>query len=79
MKTRHGKNTLGRSYTNLRDRFKKARKALKLTQRELSKRMRRDKNFVQRFEAGDSTLDIVEFKRYAKALRLDPGEVINEI
>lgn len=47
-----------------------------LTQRELSARLKRDKNFCQVVESGERALDVVEYLQYAKALRVDPLETL---
>lgn len=61
-----------RRYGQLRAILRAARAEAGLTQRELSARLRRDKNFVQLVESGERALDVIEYLQYAKALRMDP-------
>lgn len=69
----------GWRYGRLRAIFKQRRKELGLSQRQLATRIKRDKNFVNLFEIGDRSMDVVEFVPYCKALRLDPQETLGEI
>lgn len=68
-----------RRYGQLRAILKAARVEAGLTQRELSARLRRDKNFVQLVESGERLLDVVEYLQYAKALRVDPLSTLAQI
>lgn len=65
-----------RRYGQLRAILKAARLDAGLTQRELSARLKRDKNFCQVVESGERALDVVEYLQYAKALRVDPLETL---
>jgi transcriptional regulator with XRE-family HTH domain len=56
-----------------------ARKAAGLTQDELAKRLRKPQSFVAKTEKGERRLDVVEFVQIAKALRAEPGKLINAI
>lgn len=69
----------GRRYNKLRAILKAARLEAGLTQRELSAKLRRDKNFAQLVESGERALDAVEFIEYAEKLGLDPRDVIDEL
>ena len=69
----------GWRYGRLRSIFKQRREELGLSQRQLATRIRRDKNFVNLFETGDRSMDVVEFLPYCKALRLDPIEVMRQL
>ena len=68
-----------RRYGQLRAILKAARVEAGLTQRQLSARLRRDKNFVQVVESGERALDVVEYLQYAKALRVDPLEALAKL
>ena len=74
MKNRHG-----RRYGQLRAILRAAREEAGLTQRALSARLKRDKNFVQLVESGERALDVIEYIQYAKALRLDPLAVLAQV
>lgn len=69
----------GRRYNKLRAVLKAARIEAGLTQRELSARLKRDKNFVQLVESGERALDAIEFIEYAEALDLDPLEALGRV
>lgn len=69
----------GRRYNKLRAVLKAARLEAGLTQRELSAKLRRDKNFVQLVESGERALDAVEFIEYAEKVGVDPRDVIDEL
>ncbi len=55
------------------------RKALGLTQQELADRLKKPQSFVAKFELGDRRLDVIEFLAVARALEIDPCEVIRQI
>lgn len=74
MKQRYGKR-----YTKLRAILKAARLDAGLTQRQVSERLKRDKNFVQLVESGERAVDAVEFLDYAEAIGLDPHKVIDKL
>lgn len=54
-----------------------ARRAAGLTQGELAKRLRRPPSYVSRAERGIQSLSVAEFVDFARALRLDPGELLS--
>ena len=68
-----------RRYGQLRAILRAAREEAGLTQRELSARLRRDKNFVQLVESGERALDVIEYLQYAKALRIDPLATLDQV
>jgi transcriptional regulator with XRE-family HTH domain len=69
----------GRRYNKLRAILRGARLEAGLTQRELSAKLRRDKNFAQLVESGERSLDAIEFIEYAEKVGLDPRDVIGEL
>jgi transcriptional regulator with XRE-family HTH domain len=73
------KQRYGRRYNKLRAILKAARLEAGLTQRELSAKLKRDKNFAQLVESGERALDAVEFIEYAEKVGLDPRDVIDEL
>jgi transcriptional regulator with XRE-family HTH domain len=68
-----------RRYGQLRAILRQAREEQGITQRQLSARLKRDKNFVQLVESGERGLEVIEYLQYAKALRVDPLAVLAKI
>lgn len=68
-----------RRYGQLRAILRARREELGITQRQLSARLKRDKNFVQLVESGERALDVIEYLQYAKALRLHPLETLSQV
>jgi len=56
-----------------------ARQGQGLTQRDLAKKLRQVRSFVAKYETGERRLDVIEFLDIAKALDVDPCEVINKL
>jgi transcriptional regulator with XRE-family HTH domain len=56
-----------------------ARKAAKLSQTELATRLRTSQTQIARIEVGERRVDVVEFLDIAKALRIDPHKVLEEL
>jgi transcriptional regulator with XRE-family HTH domain len=54
----------------------RARKARGLSQTDMAARLRSHQQFVSRYETGERRLDIVEFVDVARALGLNPAELI---
>lgn len=55
-----------------------ARRAQGLTQADLAQRLGRSTNFVFRLEAGARHLDVAEFIVIARALEIDPYELLQQ-
>ena len=55
------------------------RQELCLSQRELADRIGIHRQFVSRVELGERRLDVAEFVDFARALELDPGQLIDEM
>ena len=53
-----------------------ARKAARLTQADLARRIGADQAFVSKYERGERRLDVVEFLRIAEALDIDPAAIM---
>jgi len=68
-----------RRYGQLRAILRAAREEAGLTQRQLSARLRRDKNFVQLVESGERALDVIEYLQYARALKVDPLATLGRV
>ena len=50
-----------------------------LTQNEVAKRLKRPQSYVSKYESGERRLDVIEFLRVAKVLRLAPADVLNKL
>ena len=55
------------------------RHGLGLSQREFAAKLGESNNFVWRIEAGERRIDLVEFCKIAKALGIDPVELLARI
>jgi len=66
-------------YDLFRARLAEMRKAAKLTQRQLAKRLEREHSFVARFEIGDRRLDVVEFFWICRACGHNACDVASEL
>ena len=56
-----------------------ARKSLGMTQGELAKRLGCQQSLIARLESGERRLDVVEFVIFARALRMQPAELLAKI
>jgi len=56
-----------------------ARKASRLSQHELARRLKTSQTVIARIEIGERRVDVVEFIDLARALRLDPREVLSQL
>lgn len=68
-----------RRYEALRSILKRERKRLGLTQTDVANRIGRPQTYVSDIETGVRRVDVVEFLRLAKALKIDPAKTITEI
>jgi ribosome-binding protein aMBF1 (putative translation factor) len=64
------------SYARFRELLVEARESAALTQWQLAERLKRPQSYVSKFERGERRLDVVEFLDVAKALRIDPMELL---
>ena len=56
-----------------------ARKSKGMSQDALAKLLKKPQSFVSKYERGERRIDVVEFLDVAKALELDPVEVISQL
>ena len=55
------------------------REDMGLSQRALSKKLKKAPTFVNKYECGERRLDVIEFLDIAKALEADPLEIIRKV
>jgi transcriptional regulator with XRE-family HTH domain len=46
---------------------------------QLAERLKRPQSYISKFERGERRLDVIEFLDVAKALRIDPLELLREL
>lgn len=73
------KSAFSRRYARFRVALIEARKATGLTQVELAEKLKRPQSFVSKYERGERRLDVVEFLDVARALKLDPTDVLAKL
>lgn len=59
--------------------LRSARKTARLSQDELASRLKTSQTVIARIESGERRVDVVEFIDMARALRLDPRDVLSEL
>jgi ribosome-binding protein aMBF1 (putative translation factor) len=67
------------SYGRFRELLIEARENAGLTQWQLSERLKRPQSYVSKFERGERRLDVVEFLDVARALRVDPLDLLRQL
>lgn len=55
------------------------RKAQRVSQRELARRLRRPQSYVSKYECGERRLDVCELLEILEALRFDPVEFLRRL
>ncbi len=68
--------TQGAFYRSIIEGLIRRRRAAKITQWELARRMGTDQSQISKLERGERRLDIVDYVRYCRAIKLDPGELL---
>lgn len=56
-----------------------ARTDMGLTQRDLALRLKRTHSFIGKIESGERRLDVIEFMEIARALKLDPCDLLTRL
>jgi len=59
--------------------LQEARTKAGLTQEDVAKRLNRPQSYVSKYESGERRLDVIEFLRVTKVLRMAPEEVLNKL
>ena len=50
-----------------------------LAQEAVAKRLNRPQSYVSKYEAGERRLDVIEFLRVARALKIAPEEILKKL
>ena len=66
-------------YERFRTLLVEARKRSRLSQVSLSERLSRPQSFVSKYERGERRLDVVEFGEVARALGIDPLQLLRQV
>lgn len=56
-----------------------ARETKGLSQHQLAKKLKKPQSFVSKYERAERRLDVIEFLDIAKALEIDPYDIMGEI
>ena len=56
-----------------------AREQADLTQTDVARRLGKPQSFVSKYESGELRLDVVEFLKVARVLRIDPAALIKAL
>jgi ribosome-binding protein aMBF1 (putative translation factor) len=67
------------SYARFRELLIEARENAGLMQWQLAKRLHKPQSYVSKFERGERRLDVVEFLDVARALRVDPMDLLRQL
>ncbi|MEH2316167.1 helix-turn-helix domain-containing protein [Nostoc sp.] len=73
------KSVFSEEYNRFRQLLIEARKAAKLTQAELSAKLKLPQSYVSKYERGERRLDVIEFLQIAQVLEIDPLAFIEEL
>ncbi|MEH1943346.1 MAG: helix-turn-helix transcriptional regulator [Nostoc sp.] len=73
------KSVFSEEYNRFRQLLIEARKAAKLTQAELSAKLKLPQSYVSKYERGERRLDVIEFLQVAQVLEIDPLAFIEEL
>jgi transcriptional regulator with XRE-family HTH domain len=74
-----GKSSFSREYKNFCALLQSARTSAGLTQEEVAKRLNRPQSYVSKYESGERRLDVIEFLRVMKALKVSPAAVLKKL
>jgi transcriptional regulator with XRE-family HTH domain len=73
------KSNFSNEYETFRKCIIDSRKKTKLTQAELANLLGKPQSYVAKYESGERRLDLIEFLLIAKALKVNPVEIIKAI
>jgi len=74
-----GKTIHNEAYRSFLRNLAEARKLAKLTQLELAERLGKPQSHVSKVESGERRLDVLEFVLWARALGVNPVEVLSPL
>ncbi|MGL5194500.1 MAG: helix-turn-helix domain-containing protein [Chroococcales cyanobacterium] len=73
------KSVFTEKYTRFRRLLIEIRQSSKLTQVQVAQRLHKPQSFVSKYERGERRLDVVEFLEVAKALEVNPSELLIQL
>ncbi|MEH2374887.1 helix-turn-helix domain-containing protein [Nostoc sp.] len=73
------KSVFSEEYNRFRQLLIEARRTAKLTQAELSAKLKLPQSYVSKYERGERGLDVIEFLQIAQVLEIDPLAFIEEL
>ncbi|MCT7953636.1 helix-turn-helix domain-containing protein [Laspinema palackyanum] len=73
------KSVFTEKYTRFRRLLIEIRQSSKLTQVQVAQRLHKPQSFVSKYERGERRLDVVEFLEVAKALEVNPSELLTQL
>ena len=59
--------------------LQEARAKAGFTQQDVAKRLNRPQSYVSKYESGERRLDVIEFLRVAKVLRVAPEDLLQKL
>ena len=59
--------------------LQEARTRAGFTQQDVAKRLNRPQSYVSKYESGERRLDVIEFLRVAKVLRVAPEDILQKL
>jgi transcriptional regulator with XRE-family HTH domain len=74
-----GKSTFSREYKVFCEALREAREEAGFTQEEIAACLRRPQSYISKYESGERRLDVIEFLRIVKVLKLDACEILRTI
>ena len=57
----------------------KARKSAKITQQELADKLGKPQSFISKYENGERRLDVIEFMKVCKAIKINSAKILDDI
>lgn len=73
------KSAFSAEYKRLCALLRDARTRAGLTQEDVAKRLNCPQSYVSKYELGERRLDVIEFLRVAKALKVSPETILNKL
>jgi transcriptional regulator with XRE-family HTH domain len=73
------KSIFSKGHSILRERLKAARKAAKLSEAEVGRRIGETQSFVSKCERGERRVDVIELRAFCKALEVSFIEFIRDL